>query len=58
MAVATPGNTFRLRELRSVNVGVTAFALLWRGMEINIGELGFEVGGFVAVDTGDGTMRS
>lgn len=58
MAFATPGNPSRFRELCSVNVHVTVFTLLWRGMEINIGELGLKVGGFVAVDAGDGTMRS
>jgi len=58
MAVSTPGNTFGLCELRSMSVRVTVFALLWCGVEVNIGELGFKVGGLVAVDAGDGTMRS
>lgn len=58
MAVATPGNTSGFRELRSVNVRVTVFTLLWRGMEINMSKLGLKVGGFVAVDTSDGTMCS
>ena len=58
MTFATAGNPSRFRELGSVDVRVTVFALLWRGMEINTGKLGFKVGGFVAVAASDGTMRS
>jgi hypothetical protein len=41
-----------------MNIGVTFFALLWRGVEISISELGFKVGGLVAVNARDSTMRS
>ena len=58
VAFGAAGNASSLRELRAVDVRVAVFTLLWRGMEINIRQLGFEVRGFVAVAAGDGAMRS
>jgi hypothetical protein len=40
MTLTAPGDASRLRELRSMNVGVTLFALRWRGVEISTSELG------------------
>lgn len=58
MALAAAGNSPGFRELRTVDVLVTVFTLFWRSLEINAGELGLKVSGFVAVDAGNGAMRA
>ena len=45
------------RELPSVDVLVTVFALLRRLLEVDIDQLGFKVGWFVAVNTSHCPVR-
>lgn len=47
-----------LDELAAVRVFVALFAFLRRLLEVHINELGFQIWRFVAVDTGDCTMRA
>lgn len=47
-----------LQELLAVRVLVAVFTLGRRTLEVNIHQLGFEVRGLVAIDTGRGAMRS
>jgi len=58
VAVGTGCDSFGLGELTAVNILMAVFAFRRSLGEINVEELGFKVGRFVAIDTRDRTMRT